>query len=184
MRRKRTGIVSGFFEIPKRALVFARCRLRLVSLAPGRGFFEKHLSYGRACGTVVSKQEAPPVAKARRTSIREGTRCDLPGETAAIAQLVEHLIRNEGVGGSNPSCGTRKYLIISKCYSIWSVPAGPSSLPESPPNRHANLKRDAILEKKKARFDGPFCCSRARDLTPGSAAASAPLRPPCWRHLL
>jgi hypothetical protein len=25
---------------------------------------------------------------------------------AAIAQLVEHLIRNEGVGGSNPSCGT------------------------------------------------------------------------------
>ena len=26
---------------------------------------------------------------------------------AAIAQLVEHLIRNDGVGGSNPSCGTR-----------------------------------------------------------------------------
>jgi hypothetical protein len=25
---------------------------------------------------------------------------------AAIAQLVEHLIRNERVGGSNPSCGT------------------------------------------------------------------------------
>lgn len=29
----------------------------------------------------------------------------IPGY-AAIAQLVEHLIRNEGVGGSNPSCGT------------------------------------------------------------------------------
>ena len=28
------------------------------------------------------------------------------GSRAAIAQLVEHLIRNEGVGGSNPSCGT------------------------------------------------------------------------------
>ena len=28
---------------------------------------------------------------------------------AAIAQLVEHLIRNEGVGGSSPSCGTTKY---------------------------------------------------------------------------
>jgi hypothetical protein len=26
---------------------------------------------------------------------------------AAIAQLVEHIIRNDGVGGSNPSCGTR-----------------------------------------------------------------------------
>jgi hypothetical protein len=25
---------------------------------------------------------------------------------AALAQLVEHLIRNEGVGGSNPSSGT------------------------------------------------------------------------------
>ena len=26
---------------------------------------------------------------------------------AALAQLVEHLIRNEGVGGSNPSSGTK-----------------------------------------------------------------------------
>ena len=26
---------------------------------------------------------------------------------AAIAQLVEHRIRNAGVGGSNPSCGTK-----------------------------------------------------------------------------
>ena len=31
---------------------------------------------------------------------------------AGLAQLVEHLIRNEGVGGSNPSVGTitLKYL--------------------------------------------------------------------------
>ena len=27
---------------------------------------------------------------------------------AAIARLVEHIIRNDGVGGSNPSCGTNK----------------------------------------------------------------------------
>jgi hypothetical protein len=27
---------------------------------------------------------------------------------AAIAQSVEHIIRNDGVGGSNPSCGTNK----------------------------------------------------------------------------
>jgi hypothetical protein len=31
-----------------------------------------------------------------------------PPDPAAIAQLVEHIIRNDGVGGSNPSCGTRK----------------------------------------------------------------------------
>jgi hypothetical protein len=29
-----------------------------------------------------------------------------PARIAAIAQLVEHIIRNDGVGGSNPSCGT------------------------------------------------------------------------------
>lgn len=29
---------------------------------------------------------------------------------AAIAQLVEHIIRNDGVGGSNPSCGTTAFL--------------------------------------------------------------------------
>ena len=29
-----------------------------------------------------------------------------PARKAAIAQLVEHVIRNDGVGGSNPSCGT------------------------------------------------------------------------------
>jgi hypothetical protein len=28
--------------------------------------------------------------------------------SAAIAQSVEHVIRNDGVGGSNPSCGTSK----------------------------------------------------------------------------
>ena len=28
---------------------------------------------------------------------------------AAIAQLVEHIIRNDGVGGSNPSCGTNLF---------------------------------------------------------------------------
>ena len=33
---------------------------------------------------------------------------------AAIAQLVEHLIRNEGVGGSNPSCGTSSTVIRKK----------------------------------------------------------------------
>src|SRR3954454_24080803 len=30
----------------------------------------------------------------------------VPVGFAAIAQLVEHVIRNDGVGGSTPSCGT------------------------------------------------------------------------------
>ena len=30
-------------------------------------------------------------------------------QDAAIAQLVEHLIRNEGVVGSNPICGTNDF---------------------------------------------------------------------------
>ena len=29
-----------------------------------------------------------------------------PARRAALAQSVEHLIRNEGVAGSNPACGT------------------------------------------------------------------------------
>ncbi len=38
---------------------------------------------------------------------------------AALAQLVEHLIRNEGVGGSNPSSGTIfiPFLFFSCSYS-------------------------------------------------------------------
>jgi hypothetical protein len=30
--------------------------------------------------------------------------------SAAIAQLVEHVIRNDGVTGSNPVCGTSTFL--------------------------------------------------------------------------
>jgi hypothetical protein len=37
---------------------------------------------------------------------------------AAIAQSVEHVIRNDGVTGSNPVCGT----IFSDLLSIWRVP--------------------------------------------------------------
>ena len=50
-----------------------------------------------------SCQSAPcPVSGA---SVRSKT----TSRFAAIAQLVEHVIRNDGVGGSNPSCGTTSY---------------------------------------------------------------------------
>jgi hypothetical protein len=34
--------------------------------------------------------------------------------SAAIAQLVEHVIRNDGVTGSNPVCGTSTWRIASQ----------------------------------------------------------------------
>src|SRR5262249_50059654 len=40
----------------------------------------------------------------RLAPVSPGRRASAHG--AALAQLVEHLIRNEGVGGSNPSSGT------------------------------------------------------------------------------
>ena len=46
----------------------------------------------------------------RRVGAPENTANPL---NAAIAQLVEHLIRNEGVGGSNPSCGTNEIKDLS-----------------------------------------------------------------------
>jgi hypothetical protein len=38
---------------------------------------------------------------------------------AAIAQLVEHVIRNDGVTGSSPVCGT---ITQTPLYSRWTVP--------------------------------------------------------------
>jgi hypothetical protein len=49
---------------------------------------------------------------------------EAPAWSAAIAQLVEHVIRNDGVTGSNPVCGTNDlaaFSTISKCRqgNIW-----------------------------------------------------------------
>src|SRR5215813_6496154 len=59
------------------------------------------------------------------------------GEIAAIAQLVEHVIRNDGVGGSNPSCGTRSsdmnecvHLAVGtrRRFAAWTPVPSPSIL--------------------------------------------------------
>src|SRR5262245_22886887 len=56
---------------------------------------------------------------------------------AAIAQLVEHVIRNDGVGGSNPSCGTRSsdmnecvHLAVGtrRRFAAWTPVPSPSIL--------------------------------------------------------
>src|SRR6185437_8552090 len=41
---------------------------------------------------------------------RQGHRPGADLSVAAIAQLVEHVIRNDGVGGSSPSCGTSAHM--------------------------------------------------------------------------
>src|SRR2546429_10015468 len=57
--------------------------------------------------------------------------------SAAIAQLVEHVIRNDGVTGSNPVCGT----------------ASPSNnIPSHPENQHltvafVNLSSEAVRDE-------------------------------------
>jgi hypothetical protein len=60
----------------------------------------------KPAGPVVAAR----IAKEGKTGIDSGAirsgACMASLDGAAIAQLVEHIIRNDGVGGSNPSCGT------------------------------------------------------------------------------
>jgi hypothetical protein len=88
----------------------------------------------------LARRRRADIAKMGQTGIGEQS-CSkrAPGAAflrpAAIAQLVEHLIRNEGVGGSNPSCGTNGFNYL-RCVLAW-VPAAGARL--SPPCRHALL---------------------------------------------
>ena len=52
---------------------------------------------------VFLANRAAPDIRGARVFGRNRTRVS---RFAAIAQLVEHVIRNDGVGGSSPSCGT------------------------------------------------------------------------------
>ncbi len=38
---------------------------------------------------------------------------------AALAQLVEHIIRNDGVAGSNPACGTILFIQHIEIYRFF-----------------------------------------------------------------
>src|SRR5208337_1081044 len=44
---------------------------------------------------------------------------------AAIAQLVEHVIRNDGVGSSNLSCGTNYFKALRRNVSLTRRPQSP-----------------------------------------------------------
>ena len=50
----------------------------------------------------------PTLRRGRRARTGRSARPLLNGARAAVAQLVEHVIRNDGVGGSSPFCGTTK----------------------------------------------------------------------------
>ena len=59
------------------------------------------------CQTRRRRQtKTPSIAKTGSRSLNNSLRSRC--RVAAIAQVVEHLIRNEGVGGSSPSCGTKQ----------------------------------------------------------------------------
>ena len=42
-------------------------------------------------------------------------------EIADVAQLVEHLICNQGVGGSSPSVGTINILLLKFWYQSYAI---------------------------------------------------------------
>jgi hypothetical protein len=53
----------------------------------------------------------------RATARRKGMLCTR--ELAAVAQMVEHVIRNDGVGGSSPFSGTTKPKILPRNISLF-----------------------------------------------------------------
>ena len=64
--------------------------------------------------------------------------CKLP-VNAAVAQSVEHRIRNAGVGGSNPSCGTT-LLPSSKAIPSYSATSGGDDVHSSGQPSHAAVR--------------------------------------------
>jgi hypothetical protein len=53
---------------------------------------------------------------------------EAPARSAAIAQLVEHVIRNDGVTGSNPVCGTSLFESENKSGNLAKRAPAPSKL--------------------------------------------------------
>jgi hypothetical protein len=65
---------------------------------------------GQTCAAnQISNPEdrGPPAAADAGRCLQCPSAGAITARVAAIAQPVEHIIRNDGVGGSNPSCGTR-----------------------------------------------------------------------------
>ena len=73
------------------------------------------LAYQKAItGPACADRHSPACATSRNTRKGLGNPAPLRYRTgfAAIAQLVEHVIRNDGVGGSIPSCGTKSQRVL------------------------------------------------------------------------
>jgi hypothetical protein len=90
--------------------IWRRCR------SPQRGSDGQFLEH-RSCGHLLRPTRTHAIhcglqgMKPARRAFRAGAR---KVEKAGLAQLVEHLICNQGVGGSNPSAGTNKIKHIRK----------------------------------------------------------------------
>src|SRR5665213_1398453 len=56
-------------------------------------------------GGFLQTSAVPDIRRSARRAVSEGA-----AWSAAIAQLVEHVIRNDGVTGSSPVCGTISFI--------------------------------------------------------------------------
>ena len=81
------------------------------------------LAYQKAiAGPPCADGHGPACATSRNTPKGLGNPAPLRYRTgfAAIAQLVEHVIRNDGVGGSIPSCGSSRLSNPTFAFQRWS----------------------------------------------------------------
>ena len=82
-------------------------------MAPTRA---KRSTTTKAEKTVMMGLDKPPALRHRRASIAQAPPGAAPRRTQArVAQLVEHVTENHGVGGSIPSPGTTFFLIEINC---------------------------------------------------------------------
>ena len=85
-----------------------------------------HQGVSRCIGRSADSHRPVPTGPARMPLAEPRIRRVWQGRFAALAQLVEHIIRNDGVAGSNPACGTSQpnnscYRSIGSSASIVAI---------------------------------------------------------------
>src|SRR5690606_1229900 len=90
-----------------------------------------------------------------------------PGDGAAIAQLVEHVIRNDGVTGSNPVCGTTRSPVFQR-----RIRSGLRARPLAPRRSGFNSGSEAATRVRRPRRRCMF--QSLIDLITGMSAGEKP----------
>lgn len=145
------------------------------------------LAYQKAiAGPPCADRHGPACATSRNTPKGLGNPAPLRYRTgfAAIAQLVEHVIRNDGVGGSIPSCGTKSQRVlpaqikagrVQGLLAVMSI--GGFAAWRIPPSAWKALPSKPLLPAPNAHWPRPSC-AEVRTVRPDSSAD----RPGCsWR---